>query len=367
MVTSGNRDTFNRFAELCIEKQVPFAVWRFPGSETEMIVSRNGKLLYVRTAEELAGQQGFIYAPFHSSTKYPVALIPSDRTVNSHEIPELIRELEAKAPFYPAQESKPPDNVSKEAYIEKVRTARTRLNSDFTKVVLSRPVTVKKPSDYHPGKHFYHLIETYPEASCHLVHLPGEGTWLGASPERLIEKKKDGLHFTSLAGTQPAGSGKDYKWEEKELEEQQIVTEFIRNTLLNEGFRVDVSRETETVRAGRLVHLSTHLRIDGIFSPSVAARLVSLLHPTPAVCGWPREPALNLINKLEGYNRTYYSGFFGWWAQEKLQLFVNLRCMKVFPEHLTLFAGGGITRASNPEKEWEETRLKTETLLITLD
>ena len=77
----------------------------------------------------------------------------------------------------------------------------------------------------------------------------------------------------------------------------------------------------------------------------------------------PKERALTAIKKLEKHNREYYAGFLGILnMDEKIALYVNLRCMKIYHDYLALYVGGGITADSNPEEEWEETGIKAETL-----
>jgi isochorismate synthase len=92
--------------------------------------------------------------------------------------------------------------------------------------------------------------------------------------------------------------------------------------------------------------------------------LVEALHPTPAVAGQPKDEAIRYIKELEPHDREYYTGFLGPVTKDReMDLFVNLRCMKVTPEFLALYVGGGITLDSDPADEWEETRLKAESLL----
>ena len=98
-----------------------------------------------------------------------------------------------------------------------------------------------------------------------------------------------------------------------------------------------------------------------------AERLTKLFHPTPAVCGLPQEKAFQFIQNTELHNRSYYTGFLGpVWLHEKLDLYVNLRCMQVFENYLALHLGGGITKDSEPQKEWQETCDKAQTLLAVL-
>jgi isochorismate synthase len=100
-----------------------------------------------------------------------------------------------------------------------------------------------------------------------------------------------------------------------------------------------------------------------------ASRFLYLLHPTPAVCGLPKNEALSFILEHEIHNREFYSGFLGpvnmtsGRGRNSSSLYVNLRCMKLRENTAILYAGCGITVESEPEKEWQETELKANTLL----
>jgi isochorismate synthase len=95
--------------------------------------------------------------------------------------------------------------------------------------------------------------------------------------------------------------------------------------------------------------------------------LIDALHPTPAVCGLPKESAKEFILENEGYDRSFYTGFLGELSVEnRSNLFVNLRCMQVKDATYYIYIGGGITSASVPEKEWEETVAKSKVMLRVL-
>jgi isochorismate synthase len=92
--------------------------------------------------------------------------------------------------------------------------------------------------------------------------------------------------------------------------------------------------------------------------------MISLLHPTSAVCGVPRDTALDFIGQYENYDRSFYSGFLGPVNMDgESHLYVNIRCMQLFQHQAFLYAGAGVTRESKPEKEWEETEIKINTLM----
>jgi isochorismate synthase len=219
---------------------------------------------------------------------------------------------------------------------------------------------------------FEALCRRYPDAFVSLVSIPGLGTWLGASPELLLSLSDNNLSTVALAGTQGYSDNiplSAVTWGTKEIEEQALVSEYIRDFFR----RLELPRFAEigprTVAAGNVAHLQTTFEID--LEPRRLLRLANQvlhdLHPTSAVCGMPKREALSFILENEKYDRAFYSGFLGpVHVENRSQLFVNLRCMQLKQEHAILYVGGGITQDSVPEAEWEETVLKSNTLLAIL-
>ncbi|MFC2119220.1 chorismate-binding protein, partial [Bacteroidota bacterium] len=208
------------------------------------------------------------------------------------------------------------------------------------------------------------LCEKYPTAFKYFLYHPEIGFWMGASPEQLVNLDNNKIEIVALAGTQ-----KNYnqgiinvRWNEKEIEEQEIVSKFIYNCLINNDLQNITFDNAETAQAGNLFHLKT------IFNATLNKNfkldsLLNDLHPTPAVCGLPKEKSRKIINELESHNREYYCGFFGPVNhRNNINLFVNLRCMKIIDNKAILFVGGGITKDSIPEDEWQETVEKSKTL-----
>jgi isochorismate synthase len=115
-----------------------------------------------------------------------------------------------------------------------------------------------------------------------------------------------------------------------------------------------------------LLHLNTSYTIDTkeINFGNLSSVMLDLLHPTPAVCGMPKEAAESIIEKIEEYDREFYSGYLGPVnIDNNSHLFVNIRTMKIENQQVYAFAGGGITEDSDPEKEWNETEIKLQTIL----
>jgi isochorismate synthase len=140
---------------------------------------------------------------------------------------------------------------------------------------------------------FKHLLQNYKSAFVYVWFHPKVGLWLGATPETLLDIKNSVFTTMSLAGTQVYKNTENVVWKSKELNEQQLVTNFIENQLstISSTLKID---KTETVKAGILLHLKT--KVTGVLNEeSTLKTLIRALHPTPAVCGLPREKAKNFI------------------------------------------------------------------------
>lgn len=251
----------------------------------------------------------------------------------------------------------------------------------FKKVVLSRHEIIH---DIHenPILILKKLLAIYNTALVYCWYHPKIGLWLGATPETLLNITGNSLTTMSLAGTQPYKKKGEVVWKNKEKNEQQLVTNFIVENLKNKAESLNIS-ETKTVKAGELLHLQTKIRVR-LLQNNNLKQIIKSLHPTPAVCGLPRTDAKKFIINNENYDREFYTGFLGELnfkqqqtrnrnsrniennaynsTQTTTDLYVNLRCMQIKNGCATIYAGGGITKDSIPENEWEETVSKAMTM-----
>ncbi len=246
------------------------------------------------------------------------------------------------------------------------------LANNLKKVVVSRTTSVPLPAGFDPMALFTTLCQRYPMAFVSLVAVPGVGTWIGASPEMLLATDHHGLNTVALAGTQvhPPGSPLEtVRWSHKEIEEQALVSDYIRAFFRGVGVTPVHEAGPRTIAAGNVVHLRTDFRVE-LPRPAwlaLADRVLHELHPTSAVCGMPKDKALAFILAHEGYDRSFYSGYLGpMHLDGASHLFVNLRCMQLDHHSAHLYMGGGVTADSQPDAEWRETQWKADTLLAAL-
>lgn len=252
--------------------------------------------------------------------------------------------------------------ISKENYLKSANWFLTELKArNISKAVLSR---IKDVPFYRTPKSFYDkLCDAYPDAFVYLVSSPLFGTWIGASPEVLLEVAGKDAKTMSLAGTLRTDDSAE--WKEKEENEQNFVSTFIKSQLIKSGIRTVQECPRGNLVAGPVTHLKTEFTFD-IGDRSVGAIAIAL-HPTPAVCGLPQNNAMELINEAEEHNRSLYSGFVGVIGEDKSSLYVNLRCAHITTDKAYLFVGGGFTKDSDVESEWQETENKAGTLLNVIE
>lgn len=355
-----------------------YALYRLPmENRANVLVQAHGDLEILGGYDEMDGRSGFIMAPFTISTDTPLLLIRPDHTASiPQEKESAIRELVKPAESF--FRSRPEDEdegeeLQRDLYGREFRVFhKALLENSFRKLVLARRLYVKsRPKS--PFKLFTRACILYPRMFVSLVSTPQSGTWLTATPEVLLSVGKNNPWRTmALAGTMklegrdalpcnPANDNmQDIRWSQKNIQEQRYVATYISECL--KTCADDICEEGPyTVRAANLVHL----RSDFSFSlkNGRTGTLAGKLHPTPAVCGIPKDKAKKFIINNETSPRSYYSGFTGPLSQDgHSHLFVSLRCMEICDNGYELYAGGGILKESDEQTEWKETEAKMETM-----
>ncbi|WP_317166985.1 MULTISPECIES: chorismate-binding protein [Winogradskyella] len=370
-----NEDSFFEALETQYSKQLPFVVYSRPINSIIKSWLQNDTTLH---KTESFGESGFVFAPFDFKEQ-SILLPEADCKYSTLEIEHLDIEDNSKNVSIEASE--------KEAHINLVSKGIATINSgSLKKVVLSRCES-KDLGNENPFSIFKKLFNTYKNAMVYCWYHPKVGLWLGATPELLLKVEGKQLTTISLAGTQPYNSTSNVNWTTKEFEEQQIVTDYIANQIQPYSKQVNIS-EVETARAGNLLHLKS--KITGFIDATVNLKsIIEALHPTPAVCGFPKQEAKDFILQNENYVRGYYTGFLGELnlkqsrtrntnrrnvennayavVRKHSNFYVNLRCMQLKDSKALIYVGGGITKDSNPENEWEETVNKSRTIGSVLD
>lgn len=342
--------------------EIPFVIYKIPDADfIEVIIQKDKRLDHVVSFKE----SGFVMAPFE---KHKNAILFSEENVRRYQSQIVSKDKENLHKPLNEFESEYAE-LAREKHIELVEKGMERIkNGDFIKAVLSRSEFIAI-HDLDIIQMFLKLMSKYPEAFVYVWYHPKVGLWAGASPETLLRTKGNRFKTMSLAGTQKYRAEVEASWGGKEVQEQQIVTDHLLESL--DGFSLEISK-TYTKKAGNLLHLCND--IEGVLDDKITLKnLINRLHPTAAVCGFPKKKVQEFILEEEAYDRSFYTGFLGElnWIKGRSELkendnlreiesnlFVNLRCMQFIQEPTSgaiVYVGGGITSQSDPVLEWQET------------
>ena len=241
------------------------------------------------------------------------------------------------------------------------------------KVVLARTHTVEAAEQFVPAAVLRRLARAYP--TCTVFGLGhGEATFVGATPERLVSVCAGLATTMALAGSAPRGRsdaedrslGEALLGDPKERSEHDFVVQALRAGLAEVSSRVIADAEPRLRKLPNLQHLLTP--VHGRLAPGCGILdVVQRLHPSPAVGGVPREPALALIRKREALDRGWYGGPIGWLNRSgEGEFVVGIRSALLRGCEATLFAGCGIVADSVPSTEMAESTWKLRPMLSAL-
>ncbi len=401
------RNTLKIAFEAAKKSDCAVAVWRLPNTENQIndkniIVDFSAEILPKKfnledNLQDNLGENkaGFVVSPFKNKDFEQTYFINADffytENITENPLEKTSFKSEKERIFFenlsenlsnsPQKNDKNPPTLTLKPYNSEIfkdlvkKAILAIKKSDFLKVIASRQQEVlfennNQIDTFDVMQAFDNLCKNYPNAFISLFFIPNVGSWMGASPEVLVSINENNIfHTMALAGTQAHIQGESLQsavWAQKEIEEQALVSRYIINCFKKIRLREFEEEGPKTVEAGNLLHLRTDFWVDmkTVHFPQLASTMLELLHPTSAVCGMPKEPALAFIDENEAQQRAFYCGFLGTInLQNETNIFVNLRCMEIFDNKLVLYAGGGITAYSDPEKEWNETVIKCQTIL----
>jgi isochorismate synthase len=348
-----------------------FAVWFLPSSDQIHLAFQNpDQLEEVDGLKNLEEKSGFVFYPFeHLSTCKGILLQPEEYFSKDSDLQDFVAGHEEEAIPELAASDENLFFIKKEDYLLECQLLIEKLKAgQADKVVYSRMVSyLLGKNRTHLVKLFLDLKRSYPKAFSYLFYSPETGCWMGASPEILVQKQEEIFVTMALAGTRLIPERR-VNWPEKDRSEQKYVSDFIIRNLDELDIENYKKSRPRSYPSGKIEHIRTNFEIEALDMQGKLGEFLSLMHPTPAVCGQPQKAAKELIGETEKHKREYYAGFLGPINLEnQTALFVNLRCMKIYGDKYVLFAGGGLTADSSPEQEWKETQMKSKTLLSVIE
>ena len=319
---------------------IAFAAWFNPReSKLGLVVGDAADVKIYDRFDQLNGEAGFVFAPFNITPESPAILLhPKFYSEDFSETNSL--NVEAFVPFQKVHQQEKCNLISREDYLQLIeKTVADIREGALSKVIISRQIPFAR-KDASLGRLFLQLQEKTPNAFTCLVNLPLAGVWMGATPEVLV--KSDGARFetVSLAGTQIRKyDGEEYYWSTKDIEEQAFVSRYMLDVFFNFDIHKYKTKGPETLESGKVAHLKTSFFFPVEKIEKCMGDFIADLHPTPAVCGLPKDLAAEFIRKNEAHERKYYTGYLGpWRLNQQVSLFVNLRCMEITSAEFILYS-----------------------------
>jgi len=267
------------------------------------------------------------------------------------------------------------------SWIEMVGQAKKLIEKgELTKIVLARSLEVRSLREINPIQVLRNLRRDYPECVSFGINLGGEASFVGATPEFLLQFNLENgllkLKSDALAGSIQRGKnlkedtqlGLQLLQSRKYLQEHQIVVKFISDRLQQMGIASAPISDPHLLQLLNVQHLRTVIEASLSTSESFQAlAILSQLHPTAAMGGEPREKALAIMQEWEASDRGWYAAPIGWFSgnqnQETGAFVVGIRSGYLQGDRARIFAGAGIVAESELDMELEETRLKFAALL----
>ncbi len=371
-----------QLTDLLIEANYAFAVWQMPNeAKSHFIISLKEPNRFSESLIDIG--PGFIINPYHENHPIRPFHISADLVLDGENVridPRLNdsaidlfqRKLRSKVNggnTHAKRNNIANDQPNHLDFEGLVKSAIESIKSGhFEKVVLSRFREDLLAKNFSAWKFYKKIESSYQNAFCSMSYIPGNGLWIGATPELLASGNPNGFKTVALAGTKRLEMGQELSqiaWTQKEIEEQAFVSRYIINCFKKLRLREFHEHGPKTIKAGNLAHLKTEFEVkfNEVSFEGLLDQMLDLLHPTSAVCGMPIEKAKPWIAHHEKYDREFYAGFLGPVCYENAtNLFVNLRCAKITNGRIRYYAGAGITEDSNPAKEFEETEMKIDVL-----
>lgn len=242
------------------------------------------------------------------------------------------------------------------------------------KLVLAHCIDVVSPLPFEWIRSLHNLRQIHPDCTVFSIGNGRGKSFIGASPERLLQVHNHSLETDALAGSAPRGktTAEDADLAHrllsspKERHEHQVVVDFIGDRLTQLGITPQFPPAPALLQLSNIQHLHTPIKTT-LSTALHPLEILEKLHPTPAVSGLPQAIAREEIQRYEPFGRSLYAAPLGWVdLQNNAEFIVGIRSALLDGHHARLYAGAGIVAGSDPEREFAEVRLKLQALLRAL-
>lgn len=362
--------TINNFSIVNYYPPLFFLYAKFPSEKISELWSEFDKVkLFIPEMVFIADNSKF----------YIVVNIPTERVSRKSELTDFIKskfsKLKNVTNSFTVSEINNKIRLSKEEKIEswriKIDNIITRLqNKQFDKLVLSRCTEFDLLTHIKPVSLAYTLNIKYPECY-NFINKIGDTLFFGASPEILFTIKNGIVTTEALAGSTGRDNndqidrnlGSELINSKKDIDEHYYVILHLQKILSECCSEIIVEESPGLKKLSNIQHL--HTSLNGRLNEDVNIfSIIKKIFPTPAVAGFPVQSAIKAISEIEDFDRGLFTGFIGWMdIKDSSEFIVTIRSALVNSNKLFVYAGCGIVTGSDAEKEYNETQLKSQSII----
>jgi len=181
------------------------------------------------------------------------------------------------------------------------------------------------------------------------------------SPERFVKIENNRIYTYPMKGTIDASIPNAEQIildNQKELAEHTMVVDLLRNDLgmIAKNIRVTKFRFIDKIRAGDKELLQVSSEIVGDMDSNWIENWETIIRkilPAGSVTGTPKRKTVEILKRVENYERGFYTGIFGI-VDEKRGFLDSAVIIRYIEKGGIYKSGGGITLDSDVEKEYKE-------------
>lgn len=265
--------------------------------------------------------------------------------------------------------------MPKEDYVQAVKRAQAYITAgDIYQVNLTQPFRVEPIAD--PWELYLALGRVQPVPYAAFLCLGAERCLLSGSPELFLRRRGARVTTRPMKGTAPRGRGpREDRIRRREL--RASAKDRAENVMIVDLMRHDLGKVAAvgSVRVANLFTVEGYRTLFQMTSKIQAtlregvgvAGLLRAVFPPGSVTGTPKKRACEIIEQLECYRRSVYTGAIGLIAPSgDLTLSVAIRTVAVAHDRGLFGVGGAILADSDPEAEYRECLVKAQALLRAL-
>lgn len=311
------------------------------------------------------------------SVKNKVGCLPQEvhQKVVNQLAAVLSDSLKITVPIVESQEITQTSPVDFSEWEGAIREVKSKINEGiFRKIVLARQLNISSKNKFDVVSALSYFRKYYPNCCSYLLRGKETGTFLGCSPERLLAFENGYYQTEALAGSMLRGKTETEDLHlqnkllnsSKNLEEQDLVLQDIEKSLLPLARDLEKAKKPLVKKFTNVHHLFSPIRFQ-VKNGVSPFQVLSELHPTPALGGYPQKEAVDYLAQNCLINRGWFGSPIGWFNTSGSGEFtVAIRCGLVGEYSAKLFAGCGILETSTAEEEWQESDIKFKPMLNAL-